>query len=148
MKKSIIVLIAGFAGGAWLGLAGCSKQERADAGAKARELAQETKTAVAEAWGDVKAYTFEKRDDFSRNAQAMSARMDAQLSELRANYSEAQASASRQAAMAELKSAESDYKAKLAALGQATADTWQAAKDNVVLAWDRLEASYRKARAE
>ena len=29
----------------------------------------------------------------------------------------------------------------------ASADTWEAAKNNVVLAWDKLQASYRKARA-
>ena len=33
------------------------------------------------------------------------------------------------------------------ALGTASGDTWTAAKDNVVLAWDKLQASYRKARA-
>jgi hypothetical protein len=49
--------------------------------------------------------------------------------------------------MDELKNSEADYKAKLEALGTATGDTWAAAKNNVVLAWDRLQASYHKARA-
>ena len=50
--------------------------------------------------------------------------------------------------MAELKNSEADYKEKLAALGTASADTWDSAKQNVILAWDRLEVSYRKARAD
>ena len=49
--------------------------------------------------------------------------------------------------MAELKDTEADYKAKLDALGTATADTWDAAKQNVIASWDKLQASYYKARA-
>jgi predicted pyridoxine 5'-phosphate oxidase superfamily flavin-nucleotide-binding protein len=74
--------------------------------------------------------------------------MEAKMSELRANYSEAKASASRKAAMAELKDAEADYKEKLAALGSATADTWDSAKQNVIASWDKLQAKYDKARAD
>jgi hypothetical protein len=50
--------------------------------------------------------------------------------------------------MEELKNAEADYKEKLKALGNATADTWDVAKKNVMLAWDRLQAAYYKARAD
>ena len=131
---------------ATLAFTGCSKTERADATAKVKEVAHDAQVAVADAWGDVKSFTFEKRDDFSAKAKSLSADFDVKMSELRANYSEAQATASRRAAMEELKNSEADYKAKLAALGTATADTWGEAKDNVVLAWDRLQASYRKAR--
>jgi hypothetical protein len=49
--------------------------------------------------------------------------------------------------MDELKASESDYKEKLSAMGNATADTWDAARDNVAAAWDRLQVSYAKARA-
>ncbi len=103
---------------------------------------------MSDAWGDVKSFTFDKRDDFTKSARAFEARMEAQLSELRANYSEAQASASRKAAMDELKNAEADYKEKLSALGTATADTWDSAKQNVVAAWDRVQSAYAKARAD
>jgi hypothetical protein len=143
MKKHISILLFGT-----LALAACNKQERADATAKVQSAAHDTKEAVVEAWGDVKEFTFEKRGDFSARAKAMSARAEVQLSELRAKYSEAQATASRRAAMDELKNSEADYKAKLAALGTATTDTWSEAKNNVVLAWDRLQASYKKARAD
>lgn len=127
---------------------GCSKEDRADTKSQLKDTYQETKTAVVDAWGDVKSFTFEKRDSFSANAKALSSKMDARLSELRANYSDAKASASRKAAMAELKNSESDYQEKLAALGTATADTWDSAKQNVIAAWDKLQAAYDKARIE
>jgi len=127
---------------------GCSKNDRDQAGDKVKNAYQDTKSAVSNAWDDVKSYTFEKRNDFSTSAKALSSKMDSQVSELRANYSEANASASRKAAMAELKDSEADYKAKLDALGNATADTWESAKQNVIASWDKLQASYYKARAD
>lgn len=139
--------------------AGCSKQERADAGAKAKDVMAETgakakelyadsKAAMSKAWDSVKSYSFDKRDDFTATGKSLAAQMEAQASKLRAEYSDAKASASRKAAMAELKNAEADYKQKLDALGGATTATWDSAKNNTIAAWDRLEAAYYKARAE
>ncbi len=130
------------------GLSGCNKNDRSDAGAKAGVIVTDTKEAMSHGWDNVKSFTFEKRDDFRANGKVISSKWDAQMSELRANYSEAKASASRKSAMAELKDSETDYKEKLAALGTATADTWDSAKQNVVSSWDHLQASYYKARAE
>ncbi len=131
-----------------LALTGCSKADRTEASTTAKDAYKDTKVAVVNAWDDVKSFTFEKRNDFSASAKAMTSSMDAKLSDLRANYSEAKASASRKAAMEELKNSESDYKAKLDALGTATADTWDSAKQNVIASWDHLQASYDKARAD
>lgn len=142
---SIATLTAGFS---LFGFSGCNKSDRADVSAKTSEMAADAKVSMSNAWDDVKSFTFEKRDDFRANAKAMSSKMDAQLSELRANYSDAKASDSRKAAMAELKASEATYKEKVDALGTATADTWDSAKQNVVAAWDRLQASYNKARAD
>jgi hypothetical protein len=125
--------------------AGCSKHDRAEASASVKEAARDTQAALSGAWADVKSFTFEKRDAFNSKAKAMSAQARVQVTELRTNYSEAKASASRKAAMEELKNSEADYQAKLDALGRASADTWEAAKDNVILAWDRLQAAIRKA---
>jgi len=141
----VALLVAAFSA---LAFAGCSKKERTEASTTVKDAYQDSKTAVANAWGDVKSYTFEKRTDFSASAKALTSKMDAQVSELRANYSEATASASRKAAMAELKDSEADYKAKLDALGTATADTWDSAKQNVVASWDKLQANYYKAKAD
>jgi hypothetical protein len=51
------------------------------------------------------------------------------------------------AAWQELKDADAEYKAKFSALGDATADTWDATRDRASAAWDRLQEAYRKARA-
>ena len=143
------ILSAGLLAGVFFLLgAGCTKQDRTDAGAKAKEVYGDSKAAMGKAWDSVKSHTFEKRGDFTATAKSLSSQMDAQVSKLNAQYSDAKASASRKAAMAELKSADADYKAKLAALGNASAATWDSAKNNTIAAWDRLEASYYKARAD
>ncbi|MEX2044038.1 MAG: hypothetical protein WD941_01720 [Opitutus sp.] len=136
------------AGLASLALTGCTKQDRTDAKDVVKDAYADTKAAVSDTWGDIKAYTFDKRDDFTKSAKAMSSKLESEISQLHANYSEAKASASRKAAMEELKSSEADYKAKLDALGTATADTWDSAKQNVIASWDKLQASYYKARAD
>lgn len=151
MKTKVIpsfLFVAFAAGFASFGLTGCNKSERADAGAKAGEVVTDTKDAISQGWDNVKSFTFEKRDDFQASAKAMGSKWEAQVSELRANYSEEKASASRKAAMSELKDSEADYQDKLAALGSATADTWDSAKQNVISSWDKLQAAYYKARAE
>jgi hypothetical protein len=135
-------------GAATLAGTGCSKKETTDAQTKVKDAYEDAKTAVADTWKDVKSYTFEKRDDFSANAKALTSKMDSQVQELRVNYSEAKASASRKAAMDELKSSQADYQDKVDALGRATADTWDSAKQNAVSSWDRLQAAYYKAKAD
>jgi Skp family chaperone for outer membrane proteins len=137
-----------FLGLAALTVVGCNKQDRAELKTSAENAYADTKEAVANGWDKVKSYTFEKRNDFTAHAKALSADMDAKASKLRADFSETQASASRKAAMDELKNAEADYRQKLAALATASADTWDAAKNNVIAAWDRLQAAYYKARAD
>lgn len=129
-------------------LTGCSKKTRSDAGNTVEGAYNDTKNAMSNAWDSVKSFSFDKRDDFVSSAKSLSAKMDAQVSEMHANYSDAKASASRKAAMEELKNSEADYKEKVAALGNATAATWDSAKQNVIASWDRLQASYYKARAD
>lgn len=102
----------------------------------------------AEAWSQAKSYTFEQRDNFTRDLQARQAQVESSLSQLRADYSEARATESRRAAMEDLRRAEVDFKEKLAAVGTATADTWSSTRDGVVAAWDDLQAAYAKARAD
>jgi len=142
---SFAVLAAGLFS---VGLAGCNKSDRSDVSATAKDMVSDSKDAMSHGWDNVKTFTFDKRDDFSANAKAIGSKWDAQMSELHANYSEAKASASRKAAMAELKDSDAAYKEKLKALGSATADTWDSAKQNVISSWDHLQASYYKARAD
>jgi Skp family chaperone for outer membrane proteins len=126
----------------------CSKSQSDQVADKTKEAYQDTKTAVSDGWDKVKGYTFDKRSDFSKSLEAQQKALEADISKMQANYADAQASDSRKAAMADLKDSDADYKAKLTSLGNATADTWTSARDNVSAAWDRLQASYAKARAE
>jgi hypothetical protein len=155
--SSFTVLLAG--GLLLLAASGCSKDERAQAtaktndvlattGDKAKELYSDSKAAMSKAWDSVKSYGYEKRAEFAATSKVVAAEMEAQAAKVRAEYSDAKASASRKAAMAELKSSEADYKQKLDALGSATADTWESAKNNVIASWNRFEAALRKASAE
>jgi hypothetical protein len=130
-----------------LTLAACSKGDRQEISDKTKDAYQDTKDVVAAGWNDLKSFSFEKRDAFTAQVKAQQAKLEAEVSKLRAEYSEAQASASRKAAMAELKDSEANYKEKLAALGNASAATWDAARDDVIAAWDRMQAAYAKARA-
>jgi hypothetical protein len=135
------------AGLAALAFTACSKESRDDIADKSKEAYADSKAAVAQGWDDVKSYTYDKRSDFALSVKAQQADFEAGVSKLRSEYSEAQASASRKAAMAELKDDEANFKTKASALGNATAATWDAARDDVVHAWDKLQASYAKARA-
>ena len=143
---SLALLATGVACG--VTFTGCTKADRKEVSATTKDAYEDSKAAMAKAWAEVKDHTFDKRNDFTAGAKAATSRMEVEVSRLRANYSEAKASASRKAAMAELKNSEADYKEKLGAMGSATADTWDSAKKNVKLAWDRLEAAYYKARAD
>ena len=144
LHSSSLILAAGLAA---LTFNACSKQDRDHVADKTKDAYADTKAAVSNSWNDLKNYSYDKRSDFSKEVAAQQADFDAGVSKLRAEYSEAQASASRKAAMNELKDAEANYKEKLAALGNASADTWGAARDNVILAWDKLQAAYKNARA-
>ncbi|AOS43145.1 hypothetical protein Verru16b_00186 [Lacunisphaera limnophila] len=146
-NKTLLTTTLLATGCAALLFAGCAKNDREEVADKSKEVYQDTKTAVAAGWNNLKDFTFEKRNDFTATLKARQADLEAGMSKLRSEYSEANASASRKAAMAELKDSEANYKDKLAAVGNASADTWTAARDDVAAAWDRLQASYAKARA-
>lgn len=147
-RGSLLTLVA-LTSAAGLGaLAGCSKHDRDKATDTMQTAADNTKEAFSSAWDKAKSYTFGERDQFTANAKALQSKMDAQVSEVQANVADANASASRQAAWQELKDADANYKEKVSALGDATADTWDSAKENTIAAWDRLQAAYYKARAD
>jgi hypothetical protein len=139
LVPAVAVLLAG---------SGCSKKDHADVRAKMEDAYQGAKAAVADSWTDVKSYTFAKRREFAAEADSLTAKMDAKVQELRDDYSEKKAGASRAAAMEELKKAQAEYKQKVADLGRATADGWDRAKQEVLAAWDRLQAAYKNARAD
>jgi len=130
-----------------LAVAACTKTKTDEMVADTKDAYHDATASMARGWDNLKSYTFEKRGDFTAELKARQTSYDAEVAKLRANYSDAQASASRKAAMDALRDSETDYKEKMAALGNATADTWGSARDNVAASWDRMQASYAKARA-
>ena len=127
---------------------GCSNSDRDPASDKVEHAYDKTKAAVSNGWSDLKDYTFEKSSDFKDRAAAMSSDLDAKLEKLKADTADAKASASRSAAWEEVKSSRADLSDKLDALGNASADTWDSAKANVIAAAKRVEAAYEKLKAD
>jgi Skp family chaperone for outer membrane proteins len=130
-----------------LALAGCSKGEREEMADDTKAAYQDAKDKVGEGWDRLKGYTYERRQDFQAEFNTKQAEVEAEVSELKAEYSEAEASASRKAAMEDLQNAELNYKEKLSAVGRASSATWDAARDDVIAAWDELQASIARARS-
>jgi Skp family chaperone for outer membrane proteins len=157
MKPTLVSLVAVAA----LALSGCGRQDTAasssessaqPAGSSASGTRASTSTNTAstspatENWSELRTYEFERRGEFNSSLNAMSAKVEAEISRLKADASGAQASQSRRAALDELQSAKSDFDGKAAALGRASKDTWNQARDELAAAWDRLQASLAKAR--
>jgi len=141
------LLTAGLAIAA-LGLAACSDRDRAEIKSDTSQAVDRAQAAMSNAWADVKDFSYDKKEDFVASSKAMTAKLDAEISELRAKYAGAKADASREAAWNDLTSARADFDQKMSALGRASADTWEQAKRETIAAWDRVEAAYKKARAD
>ncbi|MBX3739066.1 MAG: hypothetical protein KF715_20430 [Candidatus Didemnitutus sp.] len=103
---------------------------------------------AADTWTELRTYAYEKRGDFNSRLSAIIARLDAELSQLEADASAAKASQSRKDALAAVKSDKAAFDEKTAALARASQDTWNQARDEAAAAWDKLQASLAKARAE
>lgn len=121
---------------------GCSKSTQEKATDKISSAYETSVAAVSDTWGDVKDYTLEKSHDFKLRAEAISSSLDAKVAKLKADYAEAKASDSRKAAMQRITDAQATLSEKIAALGNATAATWDSAKADVIAATKKLEAAY------
>lgn len=140
-------------------ITGCSKSQSEDIKTDASNAYENVKDAAgdaydnakdatSDAWDKVKSYTYDKKDDFDDEVESMSKQMDAKISKARADAQGAQASAARSAAWDEVKSDQATFHQKMQALGNASSATWNSAKADVIAAWDKLQASYAKAKAD
>jgi hypothetical protein len=109
---------------------GCSKADNSNAST----VGQDIKTTAIDTWDSIKDFTFEKRTDFSDSIQRMDDKMDAKIADMKAKGTNT----------SDYDQARADLKARLSDLGNATSDTWAAAKTNVQKAWDRTKAAYDK----
>jgi hypothetical protein len=113
-----------------------------------RDAMNRAGNAIENSWNGFKDATFERKNDFTQHAQSMKSRTEAEIAEIKAEASSANASASRKAAWEQIKSDQANFDQKMNALGRASKDTWQQAKQETIAAWEKLEASIRKARAD
>ena len=124
---------------------GCSRHDRRSLSERAGDAYESTMHSLDHTWDQVRSYSYDKRDTVVRDFSSASARTDAQIDRLQAEFAQGRANASGRAALDDLKSADADFHGKLDALSRASADGWNAAKEQAIASWHRLEAAYDRA---
>ena len=128
---------------------GCSKSNSdkvadavQDAKVAVKDAATDIKDGAISTWNSIKDFTYDKRSDFAAGVDKATKSMDEKLAELKAKATADTPEKTK--AREEYDEARAELKAKLNDLGNASADTWAAAKVEVSKAWDKVEASYDK----
>lgn len=98
-------------------------------------------------WAELRTYSYDRRGEFNSALNAMSAKVDAEIATLQSKSTAASNADNKLAALREVREAKSEFDGKAAALGRANEARWDAARDEVAQAWDRLQEALRKARA-
>jgi hypothetical protein len=149
--KSILFVLAALAPAVAIVGSGCSKSDNSaasnnlqDAKTAVTNAAVDVKNAAVDSWNSLKDYTYDKRVEFSASMDRMQKNMDDKIAEEKAQ-TPSTLSADKQAAINDYYDAKADLKARLTDLGNATSDTWDAAKAKVAAAWQRVKADYDKA---
>lgn len=130
-----------------IALTGCGRNTGDRSSESSARSASSAQTATNN-WSELRTYSFDKRSEFNASLTAMSAQIEAEVSQLQADASGTAASPSRKDAIAQVKSDKAAFDEKSAALARATSDTWEQARDEAAAAWDKLQASLAKVRAE
>lgn len=102
--------------------------------------AEQARQEATEAWAAARDFTVEKKDDFVRASESMLADLDHQLDQMKASASDASSEA-----MQSLERQREALSQKIHEAGQATAETWDQARDSVVKAYDDLKRSIQEA---
>lgn len=111
-----------------------------DAKVAVKDAAIDIKDGAVSTWNRIKDYTFDKKADFASGIDSATKKMDETLADLKAKATADTPEKTK--ARQEYDEARAELKAKLADLGNATADTWADAKAQVSKAWDKVQASY------
>jgi len=159
-SRHALLLLAAAAGPAALLVSSCSKTDDSpstvevvkndakvviqDAKVTVTDAAVHVKDAVSDSWDTVSGYSFDKRAEFSARIGRMEEAMDTKVHEMNDKLTGLpdDAAKDRDAAVREFNKARADLKARLADLGDATADTWADAKGKVNEAWKHMQAAY------
>lgn len=148
--RSLLLLVSAISPALLIGT-GCSKSDNSSVSAAAQDAktavtnaAVDVKNAAVDTWDSIKDYTYDKRMEFSASIERMDKKMDDKIAEEKAQAPDT-LSKDKQAAIKDYDDARADLKAKLADLGNATADTWADAKAKASEAWQKVKADYDKA---
>jgi len=150
-SRSFLFLVATIVPALLIVSSGCSKSDTSSANAAAQDAktaitnaAIDVKNAAVDTWDSVRDFTYDKRVEFSASIDRMDKNMDDKIAEEKTKAPDT-FSKEKQAAIKDYDDARADLKARLADLGNATADTWADAKAKVSEAWQRVKADYDKA---
>ena len=97
---------------------------------------------VARVSTDLRNCEFERRDEFIAHYRSKHDKLSANIEQLRVRHSAALASPQLNAAMDKLSADVATFEQKLSEAEDATAETWNAARDSVAASWDELQTSY------
>jgi hypothetical protein len=137
MKTFPVLLFATTISTASLLLPGCSKPDETSVvidktNADAKTVADNAKATAVDSWDSVKGYTYEKRTEFSAGIGRMASRLDDKTRDLKDRST------------TDYDAARADLKSKLTDLGNATAATWDEAKQKTADSWKHVQAAYDK----
>lgn len=146
-----------------IALTGCGRQDTArssgesaaqSAGAAAGSGTRASTSATnvasgspSENWAELRTYSYDRRGEFNSALNAMSAKVDAEIATLQSKSTAAGNADNKVDALREVREAKAEFDGKAAALGRANEARWDAARDEVAQAWDRLQEALRQARA-
>lgn len=156
-KLSLKIMALTLLGSAAFIVTGCSDQRTAketaqDTVAATKETAKDTvnatkdiatdvKNVAVNTWDSIKNYTYEKKSDFADGIDRLAQATDEKIKALPEKTSGARATA-----VQEYQDARAALKSSLTDLREASADTWDAAKEKTNQAWKRVQAAYENAK--
>jgi hypothetical protein len=118
-----------------------------DAREGAEDAAEGVEDAAEDAAGDLRGYSYERRDEFRREVDQRLDRMDEELAELERDTKEG-ADQARQDAVAAARDARQAVNADVARLGEATESSWEELKARVSEALDSADRKLRSLRPD
>lgn len=101
----------------------------------------------SDSWNELSTYTYERRGEFNSSLNAMSAKVDAEIATLKSKTTSGGNADNKQEALKEVQEAKADFDGKAAALGRASQQQWNEARDEVAQSWQRLQSALQRARS-
>lgn len=114
-----------------------------------RDLAKDASAAAGETWEQVKDATYDERANFRASMNRMAERIDTKLEDWNAKRSTLSEDTRKawDRGVTEVREARAKLTEELDDLGEATANNWEKAKEEVAQAWRNLENAYNRLEA-